>query len=331
MEEVLDAGPDRPRRPRPRWLVVGLVLGAVLLAGGLAVASILDGRQPTPRPAAGVEPSASRQPAASTTCPTDTMPSSGMPRPKRALEVSALVIGTSGQATTLTRLDTTARQGPWTVVVRRADGSLGRHGAVVTFPVPADSSRPANMAGAVARGEGSVVWALGGTFARVRGDVGGAALLAIAEGTTLVDRRPVVRPPDGFEVVASAPYRPRVVHEVRYTDNRVLGAAGATLGFVYTGVLRGGGFEDQLYAGQPRSAGVVHGHPAVLSTVMGGNATLAWSPEPGVVAYVGYSGRSLDDAAVAALGCLARQTRPLTEAQWRAAAPFVEAQTNDFG
>src|SRR3954447_24721686 len=159
MEEVLDAGPDRPRRPPPRWLGGRPVLASVLLAVGAAIASILDGREPIPRPAAGVEPSASRQPASSTTCPSDAMPRSGMPQPHGAPDVSALVIGTSGQATTLTRLDTTARQGPWTGVVRRADGSLGRHGAVVTFPVPAVSSRPENMAGAVARAEGSVVWA----------------------------------------------------------------------------------------------------------------------------------------------------------------------------
>jgi hypothetical protein len=243
-----------------------------------------------------------------------------------------VVIGTSGPVTTLTRLDTTAAQGPWTVVVRRSDGSLGRHGAVVTFPVRVSDGRPGSGTGAHGPASaGSLVWPLAGAHARIRGDLDRAALRALADRTTVVDGRPVVRPPHGFAVSASQPYRPREVHEVRYQDSAVLGSAGAALGFVYTGALRAGGFEDQLYAGQPRLAGVVHGHPAVVSAVMGGNATLAWSPATGVVAYVGYSGRSLDDPALAALGCLARRTRALSEAQWRATAPSVVAQRNDLG
>jgi hypothetical protein len=328
VDEVLDAGPDRPRRSLPRPLRVGLVLGALVLAGGVAVASVVGGSEPDARPATAS--TVATPPPATVTCAPDATSSNPQPGGEgqgRDRPVSAVVIGTTCAATTLNRLDTTAGKGPWTVVVRRADGSLGRHGAVVTFPVQPPENAPRSPTASA----GSVVWPVAGGYARIRGDLGRAALLSIARRTTVVHGRPVVRPPAGTTVIVSEPYRPREVHEVRYGDSRVLGAAGAALGFVYTGVLRGGGFEDQVFAGHPRAAGTVHGSPAVVSTVMGGNATLAWSPQPGVVAYVGYSGSSLDDDAVHALGCLARRTRTLTEAQWRAAAPFVSAQTNDFG
>src|SRR4051794_13527900 len=320
VREVLDAGPDRPRRwPKARLAVI-LVLAAVALVVGLRRTSAFGGDEPSPHPAPAATPSAPATPAPPGNC-TTAVPGREPPGDVPT-SISALVFGSPAAATALTRLDTTAGQGPWTVVVRRDDGSLGRHGAVVTFPVRA----------ADATGTSEVVWALAGAHARVRGDLGRAALLEVARRTTVVHGRPVVRrPPHGLRVIASEPYRAREVHELRYRDRRDLGEVGAALGFVYTGVLRGGGFEDAVYAGSPAPAGTVHGQAAVVSPVLGGSATLAWSPAAGVVAYVGYSGPSLDEAAVAALRCLARRTRALTEAQWRAAAPFVVAQTNDFG
>ena len=67
----------------------------------------------------------------------------------------------------------------------------------------------------------------------------------------------------------------------------------------------GGGFEDALYTELATPAGRVHGAPAVLSSVQGGNGTLAWEPLPGVVAYVGWSGAPVSAEAVTALRTLA--------------------------
>ena len=68
-----------------------------------------------------------------------------------------------------------------------------------------------------------------------------------------------------------------------------------------------------------------------MSAIFGGNATLAWEPAPGLVAYVGYSGSSLSDRAVAALLRLAQRSRPLDDAQWRARQPQTVDQTNTPG
>jgi hypothetical protein len=95
--------------------------------------------------------------------------------------------------------------------------------------------------------------------------------------------------------------------------------------------VRGGGFEDQMYLAQPTPAGEIGGRPVVLTTVFGGNGALAWEPAPGVVAYVGYSGGQLSDAAVAGLMRLAARARALTDAQWRAIGPQTVDQTNEPG
>jgi hypothetical protein len=72
----------------------------------------------------------------------------------------------------------------------------------------------------------------------------------------------------------------------------------------------GGGFEDQIYAVHTDTGGLVNGKPAVVSSVFGGNGTLAWEPTPGLVAYVGYSGAPLDDKAITALQRLAARAAP---------------------
>lgn len=244
----------------------------------------------------------------------------------------ALVIGAPPQHA-LDRHDSGAQHGPWTAVVRRSGGSLGSHGAVVTFPVvdvPAGDDVIVN--GKVGhRGDDQVVWPIVGAYARVRGDVGAAALLDIARHTAVVDGRPVVRTVTGFSTVFTGPYRAPDVHEVRYGSAALGEGAALGNGLAYTGVLRAGGFEDQLYATHARSGGRVGGHPTMLSSVQGGNGTLAWELSPGVVAYMGYSGSTLGDQAGAALDRLAERTRVVSPAAWQTMHPQVSEQVNDFG
>jgi len=72
----------------------------------------------------------------------------------------------------------------------------------------------------------------------------------------------------------------------------------------------------------------VQNHPAVESGVNGGNGTLAWEPQPGVIAYVGYSGGAMDGAAEQALVTLADASHPLDQTQWDATNPQVVEQQN---
>ncbi|GAA3935221.1 hypothetical protein Aau02nite_23800 [Amorphoplanes auranticolor] len=235
----------------------------------------------------------------------------------------------------LDRRDPTAGRGPWTVVVRRRDGSLGRLGAVVTFPVaaPPAGARTVQVGGTEGKaGPGTVTWPVGGAYARVRGDLPEPALIAIAARTSVAGGRPVVpEPPAGHAVAGSGPYRPPTIHEIRYGSAELGEQAALGGGITYTGVARGGGFEDQLYAVTGTAAGQVGGRPAVVSPVMGGNGSLAWEPAPGVVAYIGYSGASLDDNAVAALLRLAQRSRPLDDGRWRATRPRAVEQSNEPG
>jgi hypothetical protein len=218
------------------------------------------------------------------------------------------------------------------VVVRRPDGSLGTHGAVVTFPVGAPTAgRSVGVDGVVGEADsGMVTWPVAGAYARIRGDLSEAELVAIAARTTVVTGRPTVLAPAGYTVVATGPYRPPTIHELRYGSAEVGEQAALGDGLTYTGVTSGGGFEDQLYAVPTATGGPVHGRPAVVSSVFGGNATLAWEPTPGVVAYVGYSGSRLDEA-IAALHRLAGQTRALTSTEWQATHPQTVDQINEPG
>jgi hypothetical protein len=138
-----------------------------------------------------------------------------------------------------------------------------------------------------------------------------------------------VDPPAGFTVVARGPYRSPAVHQLRYASAAVGEQAALGAGLTYTGVTSGGGFEDQLYAVPTTDGGLVHGRPSVVSSVSGGNATLAWEPAPGLVAYVGYSGGTPGAETVAALHRLATRTRALSHAEWRAAGPLTVDQTNE--
>jgi hypothetical protein len=224
-----------------------------------------------------------------------------------------------GYAHTIDRRDVTAGVGAWTVVVRAADGALGYHSAIVTFPVAAATlGEPVSVLGATGLTAGSTItWPIGGAWARVRGDLAHDQLLALAVATTVVGGRPSVTAVDDLDVAPARPYRASDVNEVRLYN------ASTVLGFVYTGVLRAGFFEDLLLAQPDRRAITVHGHRAVVSDIEGGNATLAWEPSPGVVAYVGYSGPSLTDAILAELARIADHTSMIDRAAWTATDPQV--------
>ncbi|WP_144022444.1 hypothetical protein [Asanoa hainanensis] len=332
MPDVISFGSDdRPRRPTRRVVIVGAGLVAVAL-GAIAVLALGDepgtppvASRPSPSP---VVTSAPPSPSAPEHPGPPCLPVGWGQRPALPAPVAGLRIdqaATAGGA--LDRCDRTAVDGPWTVVVRGPGGSLGRGGAVVTFPAdPLRSGRAVLVGTARARAaSGVVTWPIAGKNARVRGDLTESDLVKLAALTHVVDGRPTVDPPAGFTVVARGPYRAPSLHELRYGGADV-GELAALGPLVYTGVTSGGWFEDQLYAEATRDGGTVDGQPAVMLGVAGGSATLAWEPAPGLVAFVGYSGGEPGDAALAALGRLAERTRVLDTADWQALGPVVADQ-----
>ncbi|MCU7723988.1 hypothetical protein ODJ79_09695 [Actinoplanes sp. KI2] len=336
MADVVEFGSDKPPwRPSRRLMIVAGLLLAGAGAIGAVMAALDDRGGPGPIAASEAAPPAGR-------ATSEAAPPAGPPcvpvgwgqTPVVADPPAGLVVEqATGRPSGLVRCDRAAADGPWTVVVRRPDGTLGRHGAVVTFPVSAPKGGRAVEVGKVAgRAEqGTVSWPVARAYARIRGDLPESALTAIAARTTVVHNRPVVDPPAGYVVVASGPYRSPAVHEARYDTAEVGEQAALDNGLVYTGIAGGGGFEDQLYAVHARDGGRVAGRPAVVSPVYGGNATLAWEPAPGMVAYVGYSGATLDDAAAAALGRLAERSRVLNAAGWQAIDQQTADQPNEPG
>jgi hypothetical protein len=314
---------DRPRRRPSRRVVTSILLAVVAIVS----ASVLvghDGQEAAP-PA----------PSGSTRPPSTPGPPCAASIADRPTGPAALVLGSADPAGhTLQSCDGTAAvDGPWTVVVRAVGGSLGQRGAVVTFPAEGPGfGRRVDIGGAAGTvGGGVVTWPVAGKHARVRGDLIEPTLLAIAAGTTVVAGRPVVTPPSGLMVVFSGTYRPTIVRQIRYGTAELGEQAELGSGLTYTGVVDGGGFEDWLYAVPTRDGGLVRGRHAIVSAVLGGNATLAWEAAPGVVAFIGYSGAELDDGAVAALRRLAARSRLLTEAEWTASTPQTVNQRNDIG
>ncbi|MEV4622349.1 hypothetical protein AB0J74_26995 [Asanoa sp. NPDC049573] len=324
MGDEISFGSDGPRRPPRRLIVAALV---VVVAAAVAFVAFVAFRGDDDRQAAPA-------PSPSTTDPRPVPPCApvgGGQRPAPTAPVAGLSLADGGSSSE--SCDRTALDGPWTVVLRRPDGSLGRRGAVVTFPVDPPAPGRAVMVGRV-RGTAAdrlITWPVAGAHARVRGDLSQADLLAVAAGTTVVDDRPTVSPPPGLRVVASGPYRPPSLRERRY-DAEAVGEREVLSGaLVYSAVTSGGGFEDRLFAGDVAEMGPVDGHPAVLSRVGGGNATVAWELEPGVVFYIGYSGPELRDPTIEALRRLTTRSQILDAAAWQATSPNIIEQPNQPG
>ncbi|MDO8390295.1 MAG: hypothetical protein Q7V57_07385 [Actinomycetota bacterium] len=239
----------------------------------------------------------------------------------------------SYQYSTLERADPDAATGAYSVVVRLNGGTLVDGNAIVTYPDPNSVIAEGEVH---AREQGGVLTLIdlrpGGRVA-VRG-IGLTAeqVQAIADATVIVDGRPVVNPTAAiasFTVVAIGTSRPPVIRESRLGcdalgEDLVLGA------MCYTGLTTSPGFEGAVYAAGFQPGPLVHGEPSVVSTIGGGNGTLAWELMPGVIAYIGYSGTNMGDDQIAALGRLANRASLLSPAEWSATDPQVVEQSNEW-
>jgi hypothetical protein len=325
-EELLELG---PRRPAPvRWLaILAIVLAVVGVTTHAVRRSAVSStpRAATPRMVGTV----------GATVPSDgaiALPTvSQRPFP---IDTAAVVLGEVPQFAALERTDGTAAQGPWSLVVRRRDGSLGRHGAVITYPVSRPVwGHPVRVGGAIGTAvAGGFVWPLAGKYARIRSDLPPPEVVRLALATTVVRAAPAIHPVSGYRIALAAPYRSGSIHEIRYHASQLGSAAGGLDGLTYTGLLTaGGGFEDRLYARPGTDAGQVHGRPAVATVTIGGNGVVAWEVAPGTIAYLGYSGPEFAPQTVDVLRQLASHVRGLCGRQWRASSPQRTEQRNDFG
>ena len=184
MPEHVGVDPEGPRAPRaPRGLVLVAILALAL--GVAVVADTLSGTstQPPPR-----NPPADATATVSDPTPTDsTTPSI---RVETALPaIGGLALGGQRIHTTLTRSDPAAVNSPWMVVVRQADGSLGRYGAVVTYPAhtkdAANTGVPIRVGSASGiSGRGFILWLLGSGQARIRAYAGWSGAPVSAEAVT---------------------------------------------------------------------------------------------------------------------------------------------------
>src|SRR5690606_10546657 len=131
--EVISSGPERPPGTGRRvWVAVAvccLAVGGVLTARSVTAP---EDRAPSSAPT----PSASGVPGSQSPVPGR----AGSVEPGPDAEVGqagtpALVFTGAASRAALDRLDPTAAQGSWSVVLRRPDGSLGHHSLVLTYPV----------------------------------------------------------------------------------------------------------------------------------------------------------------------------------------------------
>ena len=317
---------------------VGLILGAVVAA--LSLGQLGQLADPSQRPPAVVAPD-----VATTTARPD-LPATPEPDKPISLETirrcPAQLGGLQLGGLTLSdhrrvngwshvRWDCRALNGPWSVVVRAADGRFGVHGAVVTFPVePGGTGTAATKPrGAVWRpGAQQLVWPLAGAHAQIVGDIGQTQLEDLATRITVEAGKPRLSAPDGYSaryvLLATTTYRPPVVHEMHYRTRDLGQESRLGDGLVYTGLMSGAALESQAFAARATPAGLVRGRPAIYSGGQGGERTLAWEPAPGEVAYIGVRGAATETGAMAEadaieyLRALADQGRPLSPAQWEA-------------
>lgn len=267
----------------------------------------------------------------------------GQPAPVDVATVGGLILADAGPdvsfpAGTIERHDSSAGEGSQTLVLRRPGGDLSQGTVVVSYPwsfAPGPDGEPQSWKGEQV-GQTGLTRSLGavGRIQFVAIDVSSEELLRLADAVVVEDGRPIFRPelfvgPGSWRPVAAGPSRAPLVAEARYGCDS-LGEADALGAMCYVAVTASPGFEAALLAQTYQPGPEVDGRPSAVSTVGGGSGTLAWELEPGVIAYVGYSGNVLGPDQVAALGRLAQRVERLDPEAWASTRPQVGEQKNDW-
>jgi hypothetical protein len=326
MHEPTDVDPPRPSPSRSSGLTLtGLLAGAALLA------SVVFGQLADPSPSLPPSDAVATAGEQHILLTPEQDTAIGVDSTRHCpVELGGLVLGEDHgvHGWALERWDCDALAGPWSIVIRAAGGQFGVRGAVVTFPVDSKGSGRA-----VTRPEGGMwnaslhrlVWPLARSHAQIVGDLGHSDLAALATQITVENGKPHVHVPRGLSVTAAVPYDQPLIHEMRYGASDLGHDADRGDGLVFTGITSGASLETFAFESGSTPAGLVHGKPAVLSSQSalvpnrpGGNGTLTWEVAPGVVAYVGYSGSTIQPSAVEVLRALANGSRLLTPGQWQA-------------
>lgn len=273
------------------------------------------------------------------------------PVPVDVARLGGLVLTGAGsdisfRAGTLERKDAAAADGAWAVVLRRDGGDLVDGTVVVTYPwswIPGpDGEVIATESAGVLQTrltrwlgpDGRQQFGPDGRLQFAALGVSADELTQLADAVTVDGDRPVFHPEgnpggEGWRAVATGPLRAPLVAEARYGCDS-LGEGEALGAMCYTGLTASPGFLAALLS-QPYQAGpAIGGRPAVVSVVGGGSSTLAWELQPGVVAYVGYSGNVPGPDQIAALGRLAERTDLLDPDAWAATGPSSTEQENDW-
>ncbi|MEU5885124.1 hypothetical protein [Spirillospora sp. NPDC047279] len=125
------SGPGPGREFSRSQVLIALVVLVLLVTGGLRLL-FGGGDDPAQRP--------TESPPVRNTLPAVTRVPDGPDAEIDPAEPPGVVVTNVDIGGTHDTIDQRAAAGAWTVVVRRKDGSLGRHGAVITFPVPSRTS-----------------------------------------------------------------------------------------------------------------------------------------------------------------------------------------------
>lgn len=255
-------------------------------------------------------------------------------------DVGGLVIVDAGNDqsyanNTLERVDpdTGTENGPYVVVIRHRSGSLVDKTAVITYQPRTTTTGDQGLVRNASTGVSALTVVRGADQVVVRAlGLSADQVTAIADATQIVDARLLVnQSPElaDFVIVAAGPQRPPRIHEARYGCDS-LGEADALGAFCYTGLTTSPGFEAAVYAGEFRPGPTINAHLTLVSTVGGGNGTLAWEPQPGVIAFVGYSGSNLGDQQIDALARIAQRVAIVPPDDWRATQPQAVTQSNEW-
>lgn len=320
--EDVDSNDERP------WRSSGLTLLGLL--GGAVLVAMLLGQLTAPGP----------QPRPPTTGAATTGPapdkSIGVESLRRCLvPLGALTLGDHlrlpGWA--IERWDCDAfTLGPWSVIIRAADGHFASKSAVVIYPFPGQPG-PLDTPVATPRGgkwnaeSRSLVWPINeGYNAKIIGDLGQTQLADLAAHVTVQQGRPRLSPVGGFAATTSTTYRPPAVHELSYQTVDLGQEDRLGTGVIWTAVMSGAGAEVQAFEDGAMPAGLVRGKPAIFTTnpypprdpfVTGqSSGALVWESARDEVTCIGYDGSATEKEAIEVLRTLADKGTVLSPAGW---------------